>query len=71
MSTCAAAALSLVLLTQFARLAPTSPALLGEGRTSAPDVEGKPIEVAIGFYALDLARIMSRDESFDLTATLR
>ena len=67
---CEAAALSLVLLTQFARLAPTSPRCWVKAEP-VTDVEGKPIEVAIGFYALDLARIMSRDESFDLTATLR
>jgi len=54
-------------MAQFAPLAPTSALMLGDGRTTAPVVEGKPIEVAIGFYALDFARVTSRDESFDLT----
>ena len=53
-----------------APLAPTSALMLGDGRTTAPVVEGKPIEVAIGFYALDFARVTSRDESFDLTGYL-
>lgn len=62
MSSYAAAALTLVLLAQFAPLAPTSPPLLGDGRTTAPIVEGKPIEMAIGFYTPDFARVTSRDE---------
>ena len=33
-------------------------------------MDGKPVEVAIGFYALDFARVTSRDESFDLTGYL-
>lgn|GEM_PF-4823566 len=70
MTSCAAPALTLVLLAQFAPLAPTSAPLLGDGSTTAPAVEGQPIEVAIGFYALDFARVTSRDESFDLTGYL-
>ena len=35
-----------------------------------PMVDGKPVEVAIGFYALDFARVTSRDESFDITGYL-
>jgi hypothetical protein len=42
----------------------------GPDATSAPVVDGKPLEVAIGFYVLDFARITSRDESFDVTGYL-
>ncbi|WP_406699899.1 hypothetical protein V5E97_13720 [Singulisphaera sp. Ch08] len=35
-----------------------------------PRVQGKPVEVSIGFYILDFARITSRDESFDVTGYL-
>jgi hypothetical protein len=41
-----------------------------QGLLSAPVVNGKPVEVAIGFYAYDFARVTSRDESFDLTGYL-
>ena len=37
---------------------------------SPPAVGGKPVEVAIGFYVLDFARITPRDESFDATGYL-
>ena len=37
---------------------------------TAPVINGKPVEVAIGFYAYDFARVTSRDESFDLTGYL-
>lgn len=40
------------------------------GLLSAPVVNGKPVEVSIGFYAYDFARVTSRDESFDLTGYL-
>lgn len=32
-----------------------------------PSVDGKPVAVKIGFYAVDFARVTSREESFDLT----
>jgi Neurotransmitter-gated ion-channel ligand binding domain len=35
-----------------------------------PSVDGRPVEVGIGFYPLDFARITSREESFDLTGYL-
>ena len=44
MSSYAAAALTLGLMAQFAPLAPTSALMLGDGRTTAPVVEGKPSE---------------------------
>ena len=42
-----------------------------QGLLGAPVINGKPVEVAIGFYAYDFARVTSRDESFDLTGYLR
>jgi hypothetical protein len=33
-------------------------------------VDGRPVEVGIGFYPLDFARITSREETFDLTGYL-
>src|SRR3954454_22057007 len=39
-------------------------------KTGAPSVDGKPVEVSIGFYALDFARITAREESFDVTGYL-
>jgi hypothetical protein len=41
-----------------------------QGMLSAPAGSGKPVEVAIGFYAYDFARVTPRDESFDLTGYL-
>jgi hypothetical protein len=35
-----------------------------------PQVDGKPVEVSIGFTILDFARVTSRDESFDATGYL-
>jgi hypothetical protein len=35
-----------------------------------PSVDGRPVEVGIGFYPLDFARITSREETFDLTGYL-
>ena len=35
-----------------------------------PVIDGMPVEVMVGFYVLDFARITSRDESFELTAYL-
>jgi hypothetical protein len=40
------------------------------GGSSPPMVDGRPVEVAIGFYVLDFARVTARDESFDLTGYL-
>ena len=37
---------------------------------SPPSAEGQPVEVAIGFYALDFARVTAREESFDVTGYL-
>ncbi len=37
---------------------------------SPPMVDDKPVEVRVGFYALDFARITARDESFDMTGYL-
>ena len=33
-------------------------------------VDGQPVEVAVGFYAMDFARVTSRDETFDITGYL-
>ena len=38
--------------------------------TSPPSADGQPVEVAIGFYALDFARVTVREESFDVTGYL-
>jgi hypothetical protein len=37
---------------------------------SPPVGDGKAVEVAIGFYVLDFARVTAREESFDLTGYL-
>jgi hypothetical protein len=37
---------------------------------SAPSIDGKPVDVAIGFYIIDFARVTSREESFDATGYL-
>jgi hypothetical protein len=37
---------------------------------SPPTADGRPVDVSIGFYALDFARVTARDESFDLTGYL-
>ena len=42
----------------------------GTGALSPPSADGKPVEVAIGFYALDFARVTAREESFDVTGYL-
>src|SRR5215207_3767214 len=42
----------------------------GTGALSPPSVDGRPVEVAIGFYALDFARVTAREESFDVTGYL-
>ena len=39
-------------------------------KAEPPSVGGKPVEVAIGFYAIDFARVTSREESFDVTGYL-
>ena len=62
------------------RLAISSLILVGLGATSVsaalveqvspPRRDGKPVEVSIGFYALDFARVTVREESFDVTGYL-
>lgn len=42
----------------------------GPSESSPPSADGKPVEVAIGFYALDFARVTAREESFDVTGYL-
>jgi Neurotransmitter-gated ion-channel ligand binding domain len=42
----------------------------GTGELSPPSADGRPVEVAIGFYALDFARVTAREESFDVTGYL-
>src|SRR5829696_3478010 len=42
----------------------------GTGALSPPSADGRPVEVAIGFYALDFARVTAREESFDVTGYL-
>jgi hypothetical protein len=66
MGLCTNAILAMVLLAQAP---PPAKSELGL-HLSAPVVNGKPVEVAIGFYAFDFARVTSRDESFDLTGYL-
>ncbi|WP_435009275.1 hypothetical protein P12x_000527 [Tundrisphaera lichenicola] len=57
-------ALPLAILAAQAVEAAESPDLL------PPSIDGRPVEVAIGFYALDFARVTSREESFDVTGYL-
>jgi hypothetical protein len=47
-----------------------SPLVDVRGLLASPAGEGSPVDVSIGFYALDFARVTSRDESFDLTGYL-
>jgi hypothetical protein len=42
----------------------------GLPKHSPPHVEGKPVEVKVGFQILDFARVNAREESFDLTTYL-
>ncbi|HEV3121908.1 MAG TPA: hypothetical protein VGY53_08405, partial [Isosphaeraceae bacterium] len=53
-------------------LAVYSVSMLGyaHAETTPPLVDGKPVEVSIGFSILDFARVTSRDESFDVTGYL-
>ena len=47
-------------------LQPAPPLAAGaRGLLNAPIVNGKPVDVGIGFYAYDFARVTSRDESFE------
>src|SRR5438128_1857933 len=66
MGTIATTALALILVTTQAPPASED----APGRASPPLVDGKPVEVAIGFYVLDFARVTAREESFDLTGYL-
>lgn len=62
----AAAGLILALLAAQAPPAPGgSPADL-----SPPRIDDAPVEVTLGFYALDFARVTAREESFDVTGYL-
>ena len=70
MSSYAAAALTLGLMAQFAPLAPTSALMLGDGRTTAPVVEGEADRGGDRLLRMDFARVTSHDESFDLTGYL-
>jgi hypothetical protein len=56
-----------LLLSSLLLSAPADPAPAG---MTAPLIDGKPVEVGIGFYTLDFARVTARDESFDLTGYL-
>src|SRR5262249_9775772 len=47
-----------------------SPVEDDSGLLGPPKVDGRPVEVTVGFYILDYARITSRDESFDATGYL-
>lgn len=42
----------------------------GSQGLSPPSVDGKPVEVAIGYYVLDFARITTREATFDATGYL-
>jgi hypothetical protein len=62
-------------LLAFMLLAAPGPATAGDAPapaplTSPPAMGGKAVEVAIGFYVLDFARVTAREESFDLTGYL-
>ncbi len=56
-------------LTLIAASGPSNAEVVHVG-TTAPLVDGKPVEVSIGFYTLDFARVTAREESFDLTGYL-
>src|SRR5437764_9784464 len=47
-----------------------SPLVQVRGLLAPPAAEGAAVDVSIGFYAYDFARVTSRDESFDLTGYL-
>src|SRR4051794_2532589 len=53
-------------------IATQAPAPLIEvrGLLASPARAGEAVDVSIGFYALDFARVTARDESFDLTGYL-
>jgi Neurotransmitter-gated ion-channel ligand binding domain len=64
---------SLTTIVLAAILAAAPGGLTPEGaptETSPPLVDGKPVEVLIGFYTLDFARVTAREESFDVTGYL-
>jgi len=63
------AALGLGLLAVAAQAAPAAGPERREPR-QRPAADGAPVEVAVVFYALDFARITSREESFDCTGYL-
>jgi hypothetical protein len=42
----------------------------GVDRKGPPQQDGKPVDVQVGFYIVDFARVTSRDESFDATGYL-
>src|SRR5947208_529087 len=59
----------------FLTVTPTMTSLeqaAGQGvpKHSAPRVDGKPVDVTVGFLVLDFARVNAREESFDLTTYL-
>ena len=58
------------LLGMTAALAFPPPADAQSPTPRPPMVDGKPVEVAIGFYVLDFARVTSREESFDVIGYL-
>jgi hypothetical protein len=62
--------LTLIFLAQAPAPGPPSTPAEVRAPMGAPSEGGKPVEVAIGFYALDFARVTSRDESFDLAGYL-
>jgi hypothetical protein len=70
MGAIAMAAWSWILLVLNASAQAPAPLVEPGGFQTSPSRAGEPMEVSIGFYALDFARVTSRDESFDLTGYL-
>src|SRR4051812_36581812 len=58
------------LLTLAISVQAPSPLIEVRGLMASPAAEGVPVDVSIGFYALDFARVTARDESFELTGYL-